>query len=439
MCKRLVIIVFVMLMGICGCGSQLSDMTGEMTFENTMESELASSEDSTAVKTEDASKQEEGKDETIPTEQTNQELPRVEPKRTMEEIYELIAEKQYPLAIHSLSRMEDPEARALEDKLRYIVSGDFWVVDEKGGFIAALDQNQKVQVAHMNVIRSDDFRWEEDIRQWEKVSHIMPYSYRGILGIQEDGGLLVGRDEYGVRLDKEIRSALLRAQNVKQVLCTSEEMCFVNADGRVTGFLGYASPASFFDNLEDVIKVVGWEGRLFALLRNGTIRFYGRGLGEKYEEAESWTDIVDIDAGGGYLVALRADGTVLCTNGRLNNFFEYNLHDWNDLISVKVDELHLIGLKRDGTVCALQCVRVLRGDRYENMESEKIGDMSEWKNVVAVDVARCHFAALTADGKVLVSDYKTPDDQVYVTHVAPVVHHEIDTSVFHDLYIPTVK
>ena len=93
MCKRLVIIVFVMLMGICGCGSQLSDMTGEMTFENTMESELASSEDSTAVKTEDASKQEEGKDETIPTEQTNQELPRVEPKRTMEEIYELIAEK----------------------------------------------------------------------------------------------------------------------------------------------------------------------------------------------------------------------------------------------------------------------------------------------------------------------------------------------------------
>ena len=65
--------------------------------------------------------------------------------------------------------------------------------------------------------------------------------------------------------------------------------------------------------------------------------------------------------------------------------------------------------------------------------------MSEWKNVVAVDVARCHFAALTADGKVLVSDYKTPDDQVYVTHVAPVVHHEIDTSVFHDLYIPTVK
>ena len=64
-----------------------------------------------------------------------------------------------------------------------------------------------------------------------------------------------------------------------------------------------------------------------------------------------WRDIVDVAAGSGHAVGLRADGTVVATGD--NRRGQCGVSGWTDIVQVAAGYDHTVGLRSDGTVVAV--------------------------------------------------------------------------------------
>ncbi|MGN0401496.1 MAG: hypothetical protein ACI4HQ_04445 [Acetatifactor sp.] len=430
---RMVILLAVMASGISGCGKQTISVSGEERSGNVAESEFPDSMENENVKESSSEEDLTGKAEVVSKVPVDKEQTRVEPKRTMEEIYELIETKQYPYAILSLVQMEDnPKARELEDKLRYLVAGDNLLADEAGTFVVALGKDKKVQIATAK-IEGIDFSWVETVSRWDNLKSI--YQTRlGPVFVEESGVVkpmvtYVECSDFHSPLD-DLKNGLYGVKDVKSVSQTHYNIYYALRDGSISRYNDFGGWTHHFEGIEDVVKVSG----PFALLRNGTIRIleWNDYLDKYYKQIETWTDIVDIDWGGMKLVALRADGTALLSNWSQQPFC---LDKWENLISIKTDLYHIIGLKQDGTVLVTETgFMVGYPDMY--LEMEGIQDIvSDWTDIVTVDVSQSSFVGLKANGEILIAEHKTTEDSQFSNAAKP---YDIDTSVFHDLYIPSV-
>ena len=63
-----------------------------------------------------------------------------------------------------------------------------------------------------------------------------------------------------------------------------------------------------------------------------------------------WTDMVEVAAGYGHTVGIKADGTSVAVG--LNDEGQCNVDDWTDIINVATGSYHTVGLSSDGTVMA---------------------------------------------------------------------------------------
>lgn len=100
-----------------------------------------------------------------------------------------------------------------------------------------------------------------------------------------------------------------------------------------------------------------------------------------------WTDIVSVSAGAYHTVGLKSDGTMVATGSNLSG--ESAVADWKDIVAVSAGIGHTVGLKADGTVIATG----------NNGSGE--GNVQEWSDIVAVSAGNWYTLGLKSDGKVV--------------------------------------
>ena len=164
----------------------------------------------------------------------------------------------------------------------------------------------------------------------------------------------------------------------------------------------------------DIVKVRAGETFIAGLKSDGTVVasgvFYDEEMssddynGYSWEQTDgvNWTDIVDIAAGYGNLVGLKADGTVVMVGD--GYYAEQDVSQWSNITKIVADSYHTVGLKSDGTVVATGQVVSIKGDEnsYTFEQDWKNCEGSNWTDIVDVAVYDIGCTAgLKSDGTVV--------------------------------------
>lgn len=96
------------------------------------------------------------------------------------------------------------------------------------------------------------------------------------------------------------------------------------------------------------------------------------------------------EKGGGHIVALRCDGTVVATGDNAKG--QCNVSDWRDIIAVAAGYNHTVGLKSDGTVVAV-------GDNGDGQ-----CNVSGWNDIVALAAGRAITVGLKSNGRLVIAN-----------------------------------
>jgi hypothetical protein len=154
--------------------------------------------------------------------------------------------------------------------------------------------------------------------------------------------------------------------------------------------------------------------------------------GTDVPDVSGWTNIIAVSSNRYDVAGLRSDGTVLCSDSRLdvsglkniiqidynaesrvdgdvgqhlvgltssqtvvavgtNQYGDCNTSEWSNIVDVAAGFYHTVGLRSDGTVVA--CGNNQQGQC----------NVAEWKDIIDVAAARYATYGLTADGKILIA------------------------------------
>lgn len=116
-------------------------------------------------------------------------------------------------------------------------------------------------------------------------------------------------------------------------------------------------------------------------------------------DVSGWTKIASVAVGGGHIVGLRSDGTVVATGN--NKYGQCDVKKWKDIVSVCAGAYCTVGLKSDGTV-------TVTGDAHDfHITAKQLQEkVKSWKHVEKISVCCGRIYGLTSDGKVLGFDGK---------------------------------
>lgn len=169
----------------------------------------------------------------------------------------------------------------------------------------------------------------------------------------------------------------------------------VKADGTVTtGGFGAFSRSWKEENDLYRVKAIAMSGELLAALHDdGTVTSVDSG-GGKVSLGSEWTDMADISAGGGSLIGVKRNGTVLLW-GNNTKTKEEKCREWTDIVSAAITGQYAVGVKSDGTV----------------VSTAEANGIRDWANVI--EVSGCtYIAALLADGTVVTNSGAEGRDHV---------------------------
>jgi alpha-tubulin suppressor-like RCC1 family protein len=102
-------------------------------------------------------------------------------------------------------------------------------------------------------------------------------------------------------------------------------------------------------------------------------------------DVESWTDIVQLDAGAFHTVGLKSNGTVVTTGGP-------DVSSWSDIVEVAAGAFHTVGLKSDGTTVAVGC------DEWIDFGQCTV---ESWTDIVKVAAGCRHTVGIKSDDTVV--------------------------------------
>ncbi len=171
-------------------------------------------------------------------------------------------------------------------------------------------------------------------------------------------------------------------------------------------------------------------GHIVGVQTDGTV--LAAGDNESGEcDVSDWTDIAAVSAGRDFTVGLKKDGTVVAVGG--NKWGQCDVSDWTDIIQIDTGDYYTLGLKSDGTVLAagdnscgrcdvtgwtdivfIAAANYLSAGVKSDGTVVAVGDnedgqcnVEEWSNIVAVAAAGDHAVGLKSDGTLVAagSDY----------------------------------
>lgn len=242
---------------------------------------------------------------------------------------------------------------------------------------------------------NDEYSWKDELETWNDIISI---SVKGnfVLGLKEDGTVVMAGKipEYYVGTKTWI--------DVIAISSGQQYIIGLRSDGTLVAQGHNGDLQADIDDWIDIVAIsTGWRHTV-GLDSNGEIHITGLGSKKQLEYIENhkdeWTNIIDIDAGGGtsedigatpYTVALKQDKTVVTTLPNVN--LDKN-NGWSDIIAISAGDSHIVGLKSDGTVVTT-----------ETGNSAK--EISEWTDIVAISAGYRFTLGLKKDGTVVAAGY----------------------------------
>jgi len=191
----------------------------------------------------------------------------------------------------------------------------------------------------------------------------------------------------------EIRKKITRFQNCISV--SSSNTVGLKMDGTVVAVGENKDGQCNTGSWRDIVAIASGGGNsITASLRtDGTViaaGFLGYNKDGNKCRTRSWRDIVAITIGGGsygYIVVLKADGTVVADGYGENKWGQYDTESWRGIVAIAAGIEHTVGLRADGTVVAAGV------HTYCNTKS--------WRDIVAITAGAAHTVGLRTDGTVV--------------------------------------
>ena len=150
--------------------------------------------------------------------------------------------------------------------------------------------------------------------------------------------------------------------------------------------------------------------------KDGTVVADGHN-GEHQIDIETWKNVIAIDAGWNFTVALTKDNKLLYSgvdNGQEEQFYQ-NEDEWKDVVNISASgggnttkrrgKGHTVGLRSDGTVVAI-------GDNtYGQCE------VSNWKDIVKVATGDWYTVGLQKNGEIVITGSNTPGNRYIESNI----------------------
>ena len=216
-----------------------------------------------------------------------------------------------------------------------------------------------------------------DVEDWRDIVQIAS-SMDHTVGLKADGTLAAaGNNDYG-QCDVE------SWRNIVSIACSSYQTVGVDAEGVVHTAGSKSAALEAVDGLSGVKDIVMTSGGCAALLKDGTVRGFGR---RENLDPEEWRDITSISSGSMSLMGFREDGQVLW-EGVSDRYLGY-LKEEKSVIGYAECDTCVLFLLENGTVTGYG------RDRYG------MADVSDWTGVTDIAMGYYHSVGLRKDGTVL--------------------------------------
>ena len=169
----------------------------------------------------------------------------------------------------------------------------------------------------------------------------------------------------------------------------------------------FGNPADIYDfsNWEDLVSISTDGGNAGAIKKDGTVIVTG------YNEygacnVGDWKDIVMLDLGL-VTVGLKKDGTVVTTGHQIaelplnGNRLRDEAQTWKNIVHIEASSFTIIGVKSNGRV---ECI----ASYFTELEDQ----VHKWRNIKTASTSSNMIAGVTFDGKVLVAPGRMLEDAI---------------------------
>lgn len=317
----------------------------------------------------------------------------------------------YILAIQTLSKLndyKDSEKMLQECRLKLARLQHATTISAGIRSSVGMIRNGKVYLAG-----DDYYSWKSELDTWNDIISI---SAKGnfVVGLKEDGSVVMAGKVPEYYVGTKTWNDIISISTGQQYIIG------LKSDGTLVAQGHNGDHQVDIDDWTDIVSIsTGWRHTI-GLDSNGEIHITGLGSNRqlKYieEHKNEWTNIVDIDAGGGssweigttpYTVALKQDNTVVTT---LTGTIAEEIAEWKNIVAISAGDSHIVGLKSDNTVITTQT-------------GQSAEEIAKWTDIVAVSAGYGFTLGLKSDGSVVATGYDH-DGQIDVEQWEDITNYE---------------
>ena len=233
----------------------------------------------------------------------------------------------------------------------------------------------------------DNKNGQSEVSGWTDVVAIAAGDYHTV-GLRRDGTVLATKLIEEKYLKDGGQSDITDWQNIIAIYADNYDTVGLRADGSVV--VAGRHKDSWRNNWKSIVDVVTYDNLLVGLRADGTV-LIGGGQAENVlthdnamgETASHWREIVSLCAGyregsGRFLVGLKADGTVVCSDW----FYQSEIEEWNDIVGVYTGiRSRIIGICADGTI---RMTRYVKG-KWDSDTEDPFKEVYAWKLFDSID------------------------------------------------------
>jgi len=277
--------------------------------------------------------------------------------------------------VHSAAVRNDGTVVLNSDEIDFLLELDMYEVQDWTDIISVavgVDHTLGLKADGTVVAAGNNFRSQCNVSGWTDIVAIAAGDSFS-LGLAADGTVMFTGNNWNNLSDViswKWEAATSPDKLIVDIAAGNDHMLALMGDGTVRGKGSNAEGQCNVSNWKDVVAISANENESVGLTSQGEILFAGEYAerGEDYSE-KNW---VYAHAGDGYVLGLRADGTVgIVYNGYPKTLkpYEDDLASWTDIAALASHNYHTLALKSDGTVVSF-------GSHYESADN-----VSHWSDI----------------------------------------------------------
>ena len=224
-----------------------------------------------------------------------------------------------------------------------------------------------------------------DVAGWRDVTAFSAAGH--IVALKKDGTVLAAGSNGCDHTSKKKPCQVSDWTNIAKIQAGSGFTIGITKNGTVQA-VGTDDNLAFYEN-QAIVDVCDCDKYRAALLKDGSVVFLQKSFKKERIQPPEWRNIIQLAAGGDFILGLRDDGTAVILGQPL--FTRLQVDTWTDIVAIAASYKHAVGLKADGTVIATG------SNTYGQLA------VDDWTDIVSIGANWEHIFGIKADGTVVVS------------------------------------